>query len=96
MTLQLMKVSTFWQLLGSIQLVFTLRFSPVTQNVGLGDISGRIAAFADFNADKVTDILMLNSAGSLSIKLCVLYVASPYVIISHGYRKEPHYPLVER
>lgn len=52
-----------WQFLGSLQLLLALRFSPVTQEVGLSNIFGRIAAFADFNADKVTDVLVLNSTG---------------------------------
>ena len=52
-----------WQFLGSLQLLLALRFSPVTQEVGLSNIVGRIAAFADFNADKVTDVLVLNSIG---------------------------------
>ena len=52
-----------WQFLGSLQLLLALRFSSVTQEVGLSNIVGRIAAFADFNADKVTDVLVLNSTG---------------------------------
>ena len=52
-----------WQFLGSLQLLLALRFSPVTQEIGLSNIVGRIAAFADFNADKVTDVLVLNSTG---------------------------------
>ena len=52
-----------WQFLGSLQLLLVLRFSSVTQEVGLSNIAGRIAAFADFNADKVTDVLVLNSTG---------------------------------
>lgn len=59
-----MKLTTLSQFLGSLQLVLTLRFSNVTDEVGLGDTVGRIAAFADFNADKVTDILLLNSTGT--------------------------------
>ena len=52
-----------WQFLGSLQLLLALRFSSVTQEVGLSNIVDRIAAFADFNADKVTDVLVLNSTG---------------------------------
>ena len=51
-----------WQFLGSLQLLLALSF-PVTQEVGLSNIVGRIAAFTDFNADKVTDVLVLNSTG---------------------------------
>ena len=60
-----MVVTSMWQFprfLGCLQLL-ALRFSSVTQEVGLSNIVGRIAAFADFNADKVTDVLVLNSTG---------------------------------
>ena len=59
-----MELSAILPLLGSLQLVIALRFSPVTDEVGLSDSVGRIAALADFNADKVTDILLLNSTGN--------------------------------
>ena len=32
----------------------------MTDQLNLQDINGQIAAFADFNADKATDILVLN------------------------------------
>ena len=47
-----------WLLVEVVELVLAGRFSPVTQDVGLQN--GQMAAFADFNADKATDILVLN------------------------------------
>ena len=60
---KILKILASWQFLGSLQLLLALQFSPVTQDVGLSDIVGRIVAFADFNADKLTDVLVLNSTG---------------------------------
>ena len=57
------RILAVWQFLGSLQLLLALRFSSVTREVGLSDTVGRIAAFADFNADKLTDVLVLNSTG---------------------------------
>ena len=56
-----------WQFLSSLQLVLALNFHAVTEDVGLGDVVGRIAAFADFNADKVTDVLVLNATGTCTV-----------------------------
>ena len=61
---------TLCQFLSYLQLIFALQFSPVTYEVGLSDAVGRIAAFADFNADKVTDVLLLNSTG-IAIKIMI-------------------------
>lgn len=61
-----MNLSALWHLLGSLQLVFALKFSPVTDDIGLGDTVGRIAALADFNADTFTDLLYLNSSGEIN------------------------------
>ena len=47
-----------------IQFVRALKFSDVTSELNLHHISGQIAAFADFNSDKATDILVLNNSGS--------------------------------
>lgn len=71
-----MKLSTVsCQFLSTLQLVFALNFHAVTEEIGLGDTVGRIAAFADFNADKVTDVLVLNATGKTSV--------SSYVDIMH-------------
>ena len=64
-----MKLSSLWLFLESLQLVLALRLSPVTREVGLSDTVGRIAAFADFNADKVSDVLVLNSTGAYKVNL---------------------------
>ena len=37
--------------------VLALKFSSVSDHVRLGDAHGIVSAFADFNADKTTDIL---------------------------------------
>ena len=44
-------------------LLVALKFSDVSDRVRLGDVSGKIAAFADFNSDKATDFLVLNNTG---------------------------------
>ena len=44
-------------------LLVALEFSDVSDRVRLGDVAGKIAAFADFNSDKATDFLVLNSTG---------------------------------
>lgn len=44
-------------------LLVALKFSDVSDRVGLGNGAGKIAAFADFNSDKATDFLVLNSTG---------------------------------
>ena len=61
--LKMTKIVAVCQFLGSLQLLLALRFSSVTQEVRLSNTFGRIAAFADFNADKVTDVLVLNLTG---------------------------------
>ena len=38
--------------------IVALRLSSVTDDVKLGDARGNVAAFADLNADKATDILL--------------------------------------
>lgn len=53
----------FWLAVGFLQLVFTLDLSSVTEQVGLGSANGVVAALADFNADKLTDIFVLNTTG---------------------------------
>ena len=50
-----------WLCTVALDLVFGLEFSSVTDQINLQDVSGQIAAFADFNADKATDILVLNA-----------------------------------
>lgn len=60
----LLVVGLFWLFLANCtRLLVALKFSTVTEKVGLQDVSGQIAAFADFNSDKVTDILVLNTTG---------------------------------
>lgn len=54
----------FWLWLAAVGLVSPLSFSPTTEQVGLKDATGYITAFADFNADKATDVLVLNSTGN--------------------------------
>ena len=49
--------------LAVVGLVSPLSFSPTTEQVGLKDANGFITAFADFNADKATDVLVLNTTG---------------------------------
>ena len=47
--------------------IVALKFSSVTSHVRLGEARGKLAGFADFNADKATDVLVRNSAGQLLI-----------------------------
>lgn len=46
--------------------IVALKFSSVTESVRLTDAYGKIVDFADFNADKATDILVQNGAGQLT------------------------------
>jgi len=55
------RVVFVWLCTVALDLVFGLEFSSVTDQINLQDVSGQIAAFADFNADKATDILVLNA-----------------------------------
>lgn len=57
-------VSLLWLLLANFtRLLVALTFSTVTEDIDLQKVSGHIAAFADFNSDKATDILVLNTTG---------------------------------
>ena len=53
----------FWCTVGLIQLVLALEFSDITDSVGLGLSSGTVGALADFNGDRLTDVLVLNKTG---------------------------------
>ena len=53
----------FWCTIGLVQLVLALEFSDITDSVGLGLSSGTVGALADFNGDKLTDLLVLNKTG---------------------------------
>ena len=60
-TIRSMKcVVLVWLCAAASELAFSLEFSSVTDRLNLQDVHGQIAAFADFNADKATDILVLN------------------------------------
>ena len=50
-------------LANSARLLAALEFSLETENVNLLNVTGQIAAFADFNSDTATDILILNATG---------------------------------
>ena len=50
-----------WLCVAVLELAVGLKFSSVTEQVNLQDVRGRIETFADFNADKATDILILNA-----------------------------------
>ena len=52
-----------WLWLAAVGLVSPLSFSPVTEQVGLKDAAGFMTSFADFNADKATDVHVLNISG---------------------------------
>ena len=53
-----------WLFLASYtRLLVALKFSTVTEKVDLQNVSGQMAAFGDFNSDKATDILVLNTTG---------------------------------
>lgn len=52
-----------WLLAALSHVAVTLRLSDVTQTSALQDVNGLVAAFADFNSDKATDILVLSSTG---------------------------------
>ena len=41
----------------------SLKLHTITGNIKLEDVRGRVAVFADFNSDKATDILFLNTTG---------------------------------
>ena len=70
-----------WLYFAVLKLVLALKFSPVTREVGLRDAVGEIEAYADFNADKATDILVLNSLGvCVCVCVCVRASASLYTI----------------
>ena len=56
-------VCLFWLLASSARLLGGYKFSSVTEEVNLRNVSGQIAAFADFNSDKATDVLVLNVTG---------------------------------
>ena len=59
-----MEVLLLWLLLvESAGLLAALKLSPVSEDVDLQNVFGQVAAFADFNSDKATDILVLNSTG---------------------------------
>lgn len=69
--------SYYWLL---TQVITALEFSAVTGRVNLQDAIGQMAAFADFNADKATDILVLNSTGPMEAR------NPPQFILSCVYR----------
>lgn len=56
-----MKSQVVWLCVAALELAVALKFSSVTEQVNLQDVRGKIEAFADFNADKATDILVLNA-----------------------------------
>ena len=47
----------------AVRTVDSLTLSNVTGKIKLEEFKGRLAVFADFNADKATDILALNETG---------------------------------
>ncbi len=51
----------------NFQVSSSLSLHNITVNVKLDDAQGGVAAFADFNSDKATDILILNSTGKVKI-----------------------------
>ena len=55
-----------------------LKFSSVTNHVGLREADGHIVGFADFNADKTTDILLRSGVVPPSS------YPSPYPLPSHS------------
>jgi hypothetical protein len=58
----------FWwlSLASYTRILVALTLSTVTEHIGLQNVSGQVAAFADFNSDKATDILVLNVTGKTS------------------------------
>lgn len=57
------QLGLFCLLLHCCSLLVALKFSEVSDKLKFRDVSGQIAAFADFNSDKATDILVLNNTG---------------------------------
>ena len=53
-----------WLCLTALELVPALKFNHVTREVGLRGVTGQISAYADFNADKTTDVLIVSQNSS--------------------------------
>jgi len=49
----------------AVRTVDSLTLSNITGSIKLDNLKGRLAVFADFNADKATDILVLNGTGDM-------------------------------
>lgn len=65
-----------WSLGALARLILALEFTEVTKTVDLDSSSGTLAALADFNQDKLTDILVLNTSGMMALYRCYLWLAS--------------------
>ena len=65
-----MSSSSFWYFVcllnGLARLGAPLKFSDESGKLKIGNATGQIAAFADFNSDTATDILILNRTGSFN------------------------------
>lgn len=68
--------SYYWLLTHLTQVITALEFSAVTGRVNLQDAVGQMAAFADFNADKATDILVLDSTGPIEARNTPQFIIS--------------------
>ncbi len=59
----------FWSVTGLVQLILALDLSDVTSSIGLESARGTVAALADFNGDRLTDLFLLNATGILNSML---------------------------
>ncbi len=57
-------LTVLWSMVGLAQVILALDFSEVTSSVGLGLSRGSVSALADFNGDRLTDILIVNDTGT--------------------------------
>lgn len=58
-----MKILLFWLSLFGVSCVLGDLISDVTNDVGLSNVEGIIAAYGDFNSDKTTDIFVISNDG---------------------------------
>ncbi|XP_057291374.1 T-cell immunomodulatory protein-like isoform X1 [Hydractinia symbiolongicarpus] len=56
-----MKILLFWSSLFGVSCVLCDIISDVTNDVGLSNVEGIIAAYGDFNSDKTTDIFVISN-----------------------------------
>ncbi len=57
-------LAVLWSMVGLARVILALDFSEVTSFVGLGLSRGSVSALADFNGDRLTDILIVNDTGT--------------------------------